>query len=309
MSFNWIFAILAGAFILFIAIYASSKIIDIGEKTIYTETAASLISLFDPLETGLASGKASEITFAKEARIFLDCNEDANPPFGEQQILYSEKTFRNEFAEAGEHIKIKDKYVFGDKIIQGKKLYYFTKPLFIGFKVSDLLMIYSDKVYCVYNADDNFRDDIEGLNLKNIFFPNNTEKCEGIRICFDGNKNCDIQIYDKEKFLIKEGRKLHYDNELIYAAIFSSPDIYECNVKRIKERYDELANIYLNKIEVIKRKECEPTLGPKLAASIDYQVRNSRDLVLFFDLADEINSINQRAKEGCKLYYNINFGR
>jgi len=65
MSFNWIFAIIAGGFILFLAIFAAGQFIRTGEQTIYTETAASLISLFDPLETGLASGKAHEIGFKK----------------------------------------------------------------------------------------------------------------------------------------------------------------------------------------------------------------------------------------------------
>ena len=66
MSFNWIFAIIVGGFILFIAIYGAGKLIRTSEQSVYTETAASLVSLFDPLETGLASGKASEISFNKK---------------------------------------------------------------------------------------------------------------------------------------------------------------------------------------------------------------------------------------------------
>ena len=67
MSFNWIFAILAGGFILFLAIFSAGKFIRTSEQTLYTETAASLISLFDPLETGLASGKSSSIRFKKDS--------------------------------------------------------------------------------------------------------------------------------------------------------------------------------------------------------------------------------------------------
>jgi len=101
MTFNWIFAIIVGAFILFLAIYASGKFIRTSEQSIYTETAASLVSLFDPLETGLASGKASEITFKKESKIFFDCNENLNLPFGRQTISFSEQTFGEEFGEVG----------------------------------------------------------------------------------------------------------------------------------------------------------------------------------------------------------------
>jgi len=93
MSFNWIFAIIAGAFILFLAVFAASKFIQTSENTLYTETAASLISFFDPLETGLASGKAHEIGFQKKSKVFFDCEENLNPPFGKQTISFSEQTF------------------------------------------------------------------------------------------------------------------------------------------------------------------------------------------------------------------------
>ena len=93
ISFNWIFAFIAGTIILFLAIYATTQYIQTSEKTIYTETAAQLISLFDPLETGLASGKSDEINFKKQSRIYLDCSYLNNHPFGQQTIAFSEKTF------------------------------------------------------------------------------------------------------------------------------------------------------------------------------------------------------------------------
>lgn len=303
MSFNWIFAIIAGGFILFLAIYAAVKLINIGQLTTSTETSASLVSLFDPLETGLASGKASEISFVKQSKLSFDCDEQIDN-FGVQYLSFAEKTFGDKYGTEGERIVIRDKYVFTDNILEGKRLYYFTKPFFIGFKVTDLLMMYTEKQnYCIYNADDDFIDEIEGLNLKNIYFPNSSEKCEGMKICFGGNRNCDTKIH--EDYVLKNGKRLYYDGELLYAAIFSSPEIYECNIKRIKRRYNELANIYLKKIEIIKRKECEPTLGPKLSASINIEIKNSKDLVLFNDLIKDIDSINKRANEGCKLYYNV----
>ena len=70
MSFNWLFAIIVGAIILFLAIYATSKFIKTSEEVIYTETSAKLIALLDPLETGLASGKSEEISFKKQTRTY-----------------------------------------------------------------------------------------------------------------------------------------------------------------------------------------------------------------------------------------------
>lgn len=311
MTFNWIFAILVGGFILFIAIYGASKFIRTSEQTVYTETAASLVSLFDPLETGLASGKSSEISFKKQSRLTFDCNEHANLPFGKQTISFSEQTFGKEFGESGGKISIKDKYVFTESILKGKKIYYFSKPFFMGFKVSDVLMLYSDQTpYCLYNAPDDVKDDIESLNLPHILFLNSSLNCEGIKICFITGKsggNCDIRVFTDEHYIIKDGQKLYFKDNLLYAALFSSPSIYECNIQRIKHRYDALGTLYLEKIKILERKTCEPQLGPKLAASIHQNITNSRDLLLFFNTIEDIDSINQRAKDGCKLYYNINF--
>ena len=92
LAFNWIFAILAGGFILFLAIYGAGKFIKTSERAIYTETAASLVGLTDPLETGFASGKAHEISFKKKSRLFFDCDESFRV-LGRQRISFSEQTF------------------------------------------------------------------------------------------------------------------------------------------------------------------------------------------------------------------------
>ncbi len=312
IGFNLIFALIAGAFILFFAIFGATNFIKISETKVNTETAASLISLFDPLETGLASGKSSEITFAKKSKLNFYCDENKNY-FGTMFLTFSEQSFGNKYGEEGKGISIKDKYVFSENELEGKKIYYFTKPLFIGFKVSDLLMIYSDKNYCVYNSNEEFQNDIDGLNLKNIYFPNSTAKCEGIKVCFSSISGtiskCDIKIFENDNYLIKQGKKMYFKNDLIIAAIFSSPEIYECNIKRIKTRYNELAKIYLSKIEILERYECDPQLEPKLAEAINKKVENSRDLALFIEYIEDLDSINSRAKDGCKLYYNLNFDR
>ncbi len=104
------------------------------------------------------------------------------------------------------------------------------------------------------------------------------------------------------------GKKVYYVGDLIYGAIFSSPEIYECNVKRIKVKFDELAKIYLDKIKIIERKECESNIGQMLASVIG-GINNSRDLIGLYNQMNEIDSINNFAKSGCSLYYNVNFGR
>ena len=171
LAFNWLFSIIVGGVILFLAIYGASRFIDTSQHGLYTETAASLVSLFDPLETGLASGKAYEIGFKKESKIFFNCNEESNLPFGKQTISFSEKTLGNEYGESGGRITIKDKYIFAEEVVEGKKLYVFSKPFFMGFKVADVVVVLSEN-YCFYDASEEVQESLEGLNLVNVIFPN-----------------------------------------------------------------------------------------------------------------------------------------
>jgi len=307
MSFNWIFAIIAGGFILFIAIYGAGKFIRTSEQVTYTETAASLTALFDPLETGLASGKSHVVGFKKDSKIFFDCNERLNPPFGKQYISFSEKTFGDEYGEKGGKVSLVNKYLFTDDVIGGKSIYVFSKPFFMPFKVTDMTMIISgSQKYCFYDAPDEVVEDLESLSLKTIIFVNSTSECEGIDICFKGD-NCDIVV--EETHVKKRRDRLYYTGDMVYAAIFSSPLIYECNFKRLKNKFNEVAKIYIEKINIMERQGCLPTLGDKLRALVDRDVQDSKDILEFNTAIDEIDSINRLSNAGCMLYYNSNWGR
>ena len=89
MPFNWLFALIVGALILFLAIFGATRFIQTSEEALYTESAAKLISLLDPFETGLASGKSAQINFQKNTRTFYECVEYSNQPFGRQTIAFS----------------------------------------------------------------------------------------------------------------------------------------------------------------------------------------------------------------------------
>lgn len=310
MSFNWIFAILAGGFILFLAIFSAGKFIRTSEQTIYTETAASLISLFDPLETGLASGKAHEISFKKKSKLFFDCHEDLNPPFGKQTISFSEQTFGETYGEKGGSVSIKNKYIFSDNVVEGNKIYVFSKPFFMPFKINDIIIVTSqDKNYCFYDSPEYIKESLEGLSMKNIIFMNESNQCKGINVCFGSAKtNCEVRVFEDEGYVIKKisGKKVYYVGDLIYGAIFSEPNIYECNVKRIKVRFDELAKIYLDKISIIERKNCQSHVYSKLNSMLG-GIQDSRGLIGLYEATEDIDSINRQAKSGCQLYYNSGF--
>ncbi len=299
MSFNWIFALIAGTIILFLAIYATTQYIQTSEKTIYTETAAQLISLFDPLETGLASGKSDEINFKKQSRIYLDCSYLNNHPFGEQTIAFSEKTFGDKFGEKGEEVSIKNKYVFAENIVEGKKMSIFSKPFEMGFKVADIIVINSE-VYCFYKASNEIKDEIEGLGIKNIQFSDDLNNCTGTSVCFIGS-GCDINVLNNK--VVKGSEELYYTDSLLYAAIFSSPENYECNIKRLRNKFNELSLVYIDKIKIIENKGCSSNTEAKLRIMMDSAkaLKSSENIISLANQADVINSINLNAGE-CGLW-------
>jgi hypothetical protein len=307
MEFNWIFAILAGTVILFIAIYATSKLIGGGEQKIYTETASKIETLLSPMGTGLASGKSAQINFKKDTRTYYTCSDLGQ--FGKQTIAFSEKTF-GDYGEKGGQINTQ-KYIFAKSVEEGKTLYLFSKPFEMPFKIDDVIIISSEN-FCFYQAPEEIKDEINGLNIKNIQFTDNLKNCTGTSVCF-GVSGCEVNvfglcegyncesIYDYGK-VIKEGKSFYYDGALMYGAIMSSPEIYECNAKRLMKKLIELSNVYNDKANIIKSKGCDSDTGADLSSMISLarDTNSSNQLFSVSQKAEAIQLKNMGA--GCKLW-------
>lgn len=309
MPFNWVFAIIAGIIILFIAIYATTRIISVSEYQISTETAAKIELLLDPIRPGLASGKSEQINFKKETRTYYSCSYLG--VFGKQTIAFSEKTFGDWGEKGGEISSIK--YIFAEEMIESKNLYLFSMPFEMPFKVDDVIFI-SGRDYCFYQSPNEIKKNIQNLNLENIHFADNSNElanCAGTKVCFDSQ--CEISVYGLcEDYLcnsqydygkvFKDNKVLYYDDTLLYAAILSSPEIYECNVKRLMEKFSELADIYTKKIDIIKLNGCSSTLEPDLLMMIEdaRALKSSEDLYLLSLKAEIIDKKNPAG--ACKLY-------
>jgi len=318
MGFNVMFAIFAGIVILGLAIYGATKIVNTGEKALYTETSARIISLLDPLETGLASGKSEQINFKKETKIFMECMEKENFPFGKQTISFSEQTIGNKFGEQGGAVPIYNKYVFSKQVVQGKTLNIFSKEFLMPFKVADLIVMNSEN-YCFVSAPNQIQNDIENLGIKNIQFADNlqdSQNCTGTLVCFGmQGSGCAIKIfgscegnlceteYDYGR-VSKGSDDLYYIDSLLYAAIFSSPEIYECNLKRLMNKFNELGLIYIDKIAIIQRKGCSSNLETELRALMDSAktLSSSKEIIRLTNFAKDIDKINQATESACRLY-------
>ena len=108
-SFTWIFALIAGAAILFFAIYAATRVVQTSKYEVSTVTAKELSIVFEPLETGLATGKSLQVSLTQETRLYNDCFDVGI--FGEQRISLAAKKGKT-WGKPGAAIPINNKYIF-----------------------------------------------------------------------------------------------------------------------------------------------------------------------------------------------------
>src|SRR3989344_1332295 len=140
-SFGWLFAIIVGAVIIFLAIYATTNLIKTEREIQDTELGKQLGIILNPIETALETGKASKISFPLETRLYNDCSLQGT--FGSQKISTATKSGIGEkWLAPGEASTFRNKYLFSDKIVEDKNYIVFSKPLEIPFKIANLIYIW-----------------------------------------------------------------------------------------------------------------------------------------------------------------------
>jgi hypothetical protein len=298
ISFGWLFAIIAGIVIIFIAIYFSSKIIHTEQETISAETGKEIGVLLNPLETSFESAQTTSITIPAETRINNGCESTGN--FGKQIISLDQKSF-NKWILTDINIKFPNKYIFSDEQIEGKKFYIFSKPFEFPFKIADLIyMTSSQDSYCFINSPEEIENEISNLNQENLL----TENCDdsNIKVCFNSN-NCDVNVDYNRGYVEKDGKRLFFENNaLMYAAIFAAPEIYECQIRRLMLRLKELSRIYQEKEIFTGEELCGSILGFDLEelSGLANNLDNSEELELVKAKADMIEDKNNIRK--CMLW-------
>jgi len=300
ISFGWLFAIIAGIFILFLAVYSANIFIRGSERVYNTESSKEIEILLNPLEIGFETGKTTLIRTVYETRIYNSC--DSYGTFGRQIIKTSRKS-SNKWTEAGAEISFKNKYIFSENFVEGKDFYIFSKPFYFPFKISDLIYLTnSNQEYCFSNPPDEIYDELKSLNQKNIVL--NICSKDSVKICFSPNFNgeCDIKVDYGSKVVRKNNKNLYfYSDSLMYAAIFSSPEIYECQLKRLIQRTKQLSFIYNDKALLIKNNaQCSSNLNLlTLINSLD-NLGSSANLNSISLIVEDIKKENDVAN--CKLW-------
>ncbi|HEB47040.1 MAG TPA: hypothetical protein ENI22_01060 [Candidatus Pacearchaeota archaeon] len=297
ISFAWLFAIIVGAFILFLAIYAAVKVINIGESATSARAGKEISVLLNPLETGFEAGKTTLLKMPVETRIRNRCSSAGN--FGRQTIQLSQKSF-NKWTETDIDIGFSNKYIFSEDITEGKNFFLFSKPFRFPFKIADMIYLTSAKKdYCFLNATERIEEEISDLNQDNLF----TENCpdNSIKICFKGGSECDINVNEKLRSVEKRNQVMYYETDaLMYAAIFSDKDIYECQIERIMQRAEELSLLYDDKATFLLSQGCLPEVNLFAFGSSVNSIKSSAELITIKSIADDIERENNLAE--CKLW-------
>jgi len=299
IPFAWLFAIIVGGFILFLAVFISIKLIGTEQTTQDAKVGKEIGVLLNPLETGFESGKTTSLTIPTETRIYNKCDNKGN--FGRQVIQISQKSF-NKWSETNIDVGFSNKYLFSDKIVEGEKFYVFSKPFEFPFKVTDLIYITSSlKEYCFIDAPEDIEEEIEDLKQENVKLENCSD--ESVKVCFSGGTDCDINVrYNLGIVSKKEGNSYFIDDALMYAAIFGDAEIYECQVKRLMQRLEQLTILYRDKANFVSRTGCDSNINSELlqlnnmANSFD----ESSELATILNVVEDIEGKNDYAQ--CRIW-------
>ncbi|SRR3989339_386414 len=302
VSFAWLFSIIVGAMILFLAIYMVTQFMGPSQQASNIEVAKKVENLLSPLETGFESAVKTKMEFNVETRIENGC--DLKGDFGNQILTVSQKYFE-EWSDSKDvnEIKIKNKYIFSERRIEGENFVIFLKPFEFPFKVADLTYVFPlDKWYCFKDAPEKVENEISSLGFENILFDESEcgRHSEIIDVCFEGV--CDITVdYDEEE---DKGVVNHdvnfYGTALMYAAIFSDKDTYECQLARLMKRAEILNKIYLDKIELTG---CSENLKPELL-SLSGSLRSFSGSENLNSLAGLVESIDEKNEDNrvCSIW-------
>ena len=298
ISFQWLFAIIVGIVILFLAIYGVTRLIGTEERAQELETSKEIGVILNSLETGFEQAKTGIIEFGSDTRIYNICDDFGD--FGKQEIDISQKSF-GKWSERGGGVNFYNKYIFSKYPVEGKKTYVFSKPFEFPFKVTDLVyMVSSNDLYCFIDAPEDIQDEIENLNLENL----KAEDCSEsgyTNVCFKSSKECDIIVNYLNKYIEKGDGRVYFEQDaLMYASIFSDKEVYECQVKRIMKRVASLAKLYQDKADLII---CDTYLNPDLQLLITNSqgLKDSSDLFLINEIVKGIDTKNKNNAQ-CRLW-------
>mgnify|MGYP001599877370 CR=1 FL=1 len=111
-------------------------------------------------------------------------------------------------------------------------------------------------------ASENFYVEVCPENSVNVCFGKLKEKCD-IVIENKCSNDCEDD-FDKGVVEKQESRVEYSTKALMYGAIFSDNDIYQCETKRLMKKLGNLVGVYYDESQFVSTKNCNSGLEPEL---------------------------------------------
>ncbi|MCL6500468.1 MAG: hypothetical protein K6T16_00330 [Candidatus Pacearchaeota archaeon] len=286
-EFAWIFAAIIGALILFLAFYfVGTHLLEqrYERETIQAQSMEILLNPFAYLGS-LGATSYSPLEIPEKAEIIVGCDINSINDFGYNEItMVVEKA-----AEPGLPKTAYDKYLYAPQPMKGKNFAVLSKPFEMPWRVADLIIIWpSTQEYCFSSVPSNVRNELEVFNISSIRFEGCSQNAT--RICFGSGSGCEVKVNVAAKTVehVKKGKTVYYATDaLMYAAIFSDPVLYNCNLKRLMARLGSETDIYEKKAVALSQKNCNAAynLAP---------IRSATEAV--FDNPGNLAQLEQAAK-------------
>lgn len=246
-EFSWIFSLIIGAVILFLAIYTSSRLLRTGT---YASTAEVTRTLDNILNSFASMGSIASLTLSKEISMpyYYDIKFDCSGDYETMSMRLSEKGKPSDWTPP---YAINNKYVFANKSMKGKTFSAFSKPFRMPWRIDDMIYFISDN-YCFIDSPDSISSELNLLNLSHVRALQPGETCgNAIKVCFDDYSQCssanDVKVDYNGYVVSKNNIGFSFiEDASLYAAIFTDKQTYDCNMKRLMNRAVVQADILIN---------------------------------------------------------------
>lgn len=249
-SFSWLFSLLVGGVILFLALYASRSLIQTERQVQESELSVAFTNVFTPLRTGGAETLVPRaITFPQPVALTLRCT-----PKGTAVRV----TAKDNLAGTSEPYEslVRDSFVSGNTTIQGKHIMSLVLPVRLPYLIGDLIVLWSHP-YCFVDPPEAVREKIGLADTNTIQLAPAVAYCssKSVKVCFAGSaspKLCDIRVDQISETFTFTGRTPQpYTGNMLYAGLFGTPDQYDCLVRQIGEQTALLAERYRAKSALV----------------------------------------------------------
>ena len=291
VQYAWLFSLIIGAAIIFLAVFAASKF----SKTGGVQSQAELVRQFDILlnpfvgvgsETSISLSKVVEMP--NEVQISFTCNSGEG--FNEVNIRERKGKGYGDWLDNG--YRIRDKYIFSENL-SGKNFYVFSKPFEVPWKVDDLIYITS-RTYCFDSPPEEVEREVKSLRTNAAVVKDSRGCPDGsITVCFE-KSGCDVNVKYDSGVLSKKGKSVLFSNNaMMYAGIFSDAETYKCGFERLNSRLKVQAKINLGQALLLESKGCD-TDGLQISLNTMLKALGSGSINGIKNIAGEVEDRNPK---------------